>query len=187
MHVGSLRDASPGVGTQAAAMLAEVDDLAAAAIDSTRRIISNLRPHMLEDLGLVPALEVLIAQFNKRTGLLCRLDAQDGAGEALLDSPASTTCLYRVAQEALHNVSLHAGASAVEVSLAGPKEGRITLRISDNGSGIRAGDHRKPQAFGLLGMKERVRAVGGVLQVAGQPGTGTTVEVSVPASQAGLG
>ncbi|MDP1901745.1 MAG: PAS domain S-box protein [Rubrivivax sp.] len=187
MLVGSMRDASPGIPVATAAMLAEIDGLASAAIDSTRRIINNLRPHMLEDLGLVPALEVLIAQFNKRTGLACRLDVQDGAGDALLDAPGVTTCLYRVAQEALHNAANHAQASSVQVRLSGPKGGRVTLRISDNGIGIRSADRLKPQSFGLLGMRERVRALGGVLKVDGQPGDGTVVEVSVPVSDAAPG
>ena len=185
MHLGSMREA--GLGAEAPAQLAEVDALAASAIDSTRRIIHNLRPHMLEDLGLVPALEVLVAQFGKLNGLDARLDADEGAGRALLDAPTVTTCLYRVAQEALHNVASHAGASAVQVNLSGPQDGRIVLRVSDDGMGMRAEDRLKPQSFGLLGMQERMRAVGGTLRVEGRPGEGTTVEVSVPLSDPGCG
>jgi PAS domain S-box-containing protein len=185
MHLGSMREAGPGA--DAPAQLAEVDALAASAIDSTRRIIHNLRPHMLEDLGLVPALDVLVAQFGKLTGLDVRLAADEAAGRALLDAPAVTTCLYRVAQEALHNVASHAGASSVQVGLSGPQQGRIVLRISDDGAGMRAEDRLKPQSFGLLGMQERMRAVGGTLQVEGRPGEGTTVEVSVPSSDPGPG
>ncbi len=164
-----------------APMLAEVDDLAAAAIASTRRIVNDLRPRMLEDLGLAPALEALAAQFQQRTGIAAHVDADARASEAALASPATTTCLYRVAQESLNNVAKHAQASVVELQLELDEQDRLALRIVDDGQGFGSDERRKPESFGLLGMHERVRALGGTVQVSSRPGEGTTVEVLIPA------
>jgi len=163
-------------------LLAEVDELASAAIDSTRRIVSDLRPQILEELGLVPALESLTGQFSKRTGIACQFEVHgEAAEEQALRSPALMTCLYRVTQEALNNVATHSSASRVKVRLAGAADGRFVLRIGDNGNGMSAGDRNKLNSFGLLGMHERIRAVGGVLRIDSHPDTGTTIEVDVPA------
>jgi PAS domain S-box-containing protein len=164
-----------------APLLAETGDLAAAAIDSTRRIINDLRPQMLEDLGLMPALEALVAQFSRRTGIDCRLRTQGEFDQDAAISPTVATCFYRVTQEALGNAAQHAQASRVRVRLARMPGDRIVLRISDNGKGMVTGP-RKPESFGLLGMQERMRALGGVLRVDSTPGSGTTIEVDVPAS-----
>jgi PAS domain S-box-containing protein len=161
------------------ALLSETGELAATAIDSTRRIINDLRPQMLEDLGLVPALEALAAQFNRRTGIECRLDAPDDPAQQLSLSPTAATCLYRVAQEALGNVARHAQASAVRLCIESTASGGVTLRIDDNGKGMLTGQQRKPESFGLLGMHERVRALGAALRITSLPGSGTTIEVTV--------
>ncbi len=164
-------------------LLAEVDELASAAIDSTRRIVSDLRPQILEELGLVPALESLTGQFGKRTGIACQFEVHgEAADEQALHSPALMTCLYRVTQEALNNVATHSSASLVQVRLAGSADDRLVLRISDNGNGMSSGDRNKLNTFGLLGMHERIRAVGGVLHIDSHPDTGTTIEVVVPAA-----
>lgn len=160
-------------------LLSETGDLAATAIDSTRRIINDLRPQMLEDLGLVPALEALAAQFNRRTGIECRLDAPDDPAQQLSLSPTAATCLYRVAQEALGNVARHAQASAVWLCIESTASGGVTLRIGDNGKGMLTGQQRKPESFGLLGMHERVRALGAALRITSLAGSGTTIEVTV--------
>lgn len=162
-----------------APVLAEVDRLAQAAIDSTRRILNDLRPQMLEDLGLVPALETLMVQFGRRTGIMCRLEAGAGYSDVGAMSPSIASCLYRVAQEALGNVARHAQASEVRVRCSRLPHGQVMLQISDNGVGMIVGQRRKPQSFGLLGMYERVRAVGGHLRIDSQPGSGTTIEVVV--------
>lgn len=167
----------------AATMLAEVDDLAAAAIASTRRIVNDLRPRMLEDLGLAPALEALAAQFQQRTGIAAHVDADPRASETALTSTATTTCLYRVAQESLNNVVKHAQANAVELQLE-LADHRLLLRVTDDGTGFDADLRRKPESFGLLGMHERVRALGGTLRVDSRPGEGTAVEVELPAPEA---
>jgi PAS domain S-box-containing protein len=136
-------------------LLTETGDLAATAIDSTRRIINDLRPQMLEDLGLVPALEALAAQFSRRTGIACQLEAPDDNARHPPLSPTVATCLYRVAQEALSNVARHAHASKVRLQFESTAAGGVMLRIGDNGKGMLTGQPRKPESFGLLGMQER--------------------------------
>ena len=180
----SLNVAAIGARAGAAAaglapILAEINDLAAGAIASTRRIVSDLRPQILEDLGLVPALEVLARRFGQRNGIACHFEAQGNAEERVLASPALTTCLYRVAQEALTNVAKHARASQVRMRLASTADGGIVLRIGDDGRGMSALDRHKPNSFGLSGMRERVHALGGELRIDSQPGAGTIVEVRV--------
>ena len=161
-------------------MLAEIDALAQSAVASTRRIVNDLRPQALEDLGLVAALESLLGLFSQRTGIACRLDASETMGDVLMAWPAVSTCLYRVAQEALNNVAKHAQAKAVLVQLAAAVGGQAWLRVSDDGRGMTDAERHKTESFGLLGMHERVRALGGVLQVRSAAGAGTAVEVLVP-------
>ncbi len=163
-------------------LLAEMDELAATAVESTRRIVNDLRPQMLEDLGLAAALEALVGQFSRRTGIACHLDAQT-LGDETWESPALATCLFRVAQEALGNVAKHARAGEVRLRLTAV-DGSVSLLISDDGKGLRAGDRQKPRSFGLLGMQERIRAFGGTLRIDSLPAAGTTIEVIVPAANA---
>jgi signal transduction histidine kinase len=162
-------------------LLQETSELAANAIDSTRRIINDLRPQMLEDLGLVPALEVLTTQFSRRSGIHCRIREHDDLGRDVPLPPVVATALYRVAQEALGNVAKHAQASKVWILFTRAVDGRVALRISDNGQGMVMDQPRKPASFGLLGMQERVRALGAALRVHSESGSGTTIEVQVPA------
>jgi PAS domain S-box-containing protein len=155
-------------------------ELAGTVIQSTRRIVKNLRPQMLDELGLVPALEALCDQFGAATGIACTVHADALAGERASAQPALATCLYRVAQESLNNVAKHARASAVQVRLAADAQG-LRLSVSDDGQGLAEGATlRKPESFGLLGMHERLRMLGGSLALHGAPGRGTTVEARVP-------
>ena len=165
-----------------APLLAAIDELTTATIVSTRRIVNDLRPQILDGLGLQPALDRLVHQFGRRSGLRCALDMSD-PGLRSMPQPTSdvSTCLYRVAQEALNNVAKHAQAASVSVRLAAPPGGRLVLRVVDDGAGIRPEDLRKPGSFGLLGMQERLRVLGGTLSVAARAqGPGTVVEASVP-------
>lgn len=160
-------------------MLAKIDELATGAIASTRRIVNDLRPKLLEELGLRPALEALAADFAQRTGIACTVDA---AADTDIDdtlAPATAGCLYRVAQEALNNVIKHAGASGVRIALKSDGRTRVRLRIEDDGRGMTLDDQRKPHSFGLVGMGERVHAVGGTLRVESRPGAGTVIEVEI--------
>lgn len=165
----------------ARAPLQRIDDLAGAAIASTRRIVSDLRPRMLEELGLVPALQALARRFEEHSGIGCRFDGATAAGAGVA-APSVGTCLYRVAQEGLNNVSKHAHASRAWIELADSGPGRLRLRVGDDGQGMRPSARRKPQALGLVGMSERVRALGGTIRIDTAPGAGTVVEVEVPLS-----
>jgi len=161
-------------------LLAEVDMLVANALESTRRIVSDLRPAVLEDLGLAAALTEICAGFTRRTGIDSDLDIQDGIDEEPAITPAISFCLYRVVQESLNNVAKHAQANTVQIGLRRAPDDQLVLRITDNGRGLREEDREKKESFGLIGMQERLRAIGGTLRVTGKPGQGTTVEATVP-------
>ncbi|MBE7418686.1 MAG: PAS domain S-box protein [Ideonella sp.] len=167
----------------AARALASAEELANGVIDSTRRIVKALRPQMLDDLGLVAALEALGDQFAATTGIVCTVQADDDADAFAMASPPVATCLYRVAQESLNNVLKHADASAVQVHLTMTSAQELCLRIRDDGRGIDAQALRKPESFGLLGIGERLRALGGTLDVHGTSGAGTTVQARLPVAE----
>ena len=160
------------------ALLRGAHELADRAIESTRRIISDLRPQMLDDLGLVPALQLLAQQFQQRTGIACSVDADEQALADRLSHQAST-CLFRIVQEALNNAAKHSGAGHVEIDLATDAAG-ITLRVADDGVGIPEAAQRRRGAVGLVGMHERVRLLGGRLVLRHNEPRGTVVEVAVP-------
>jgi PAS domain S-box-containing protein len=175
-EIGSQLDSAPA---RIPPLVARIDTLAAAAIASTRRIINDLRPQMLEELGLVASLEALATQFAQRIGVACEVEA---VGWAAVDGALRSdvaTCLYRVAQESLNNVAQHAQASRVSVRLTSLADGGLRLCLRDDGQGMGAGDRRKARSFGLLGMNERVHAVGGVLRIESRPGAGTVIDVEI--------
>ena len=150
------------------------------AIASTRRIVDDLRPKLLDDLGLVPALRDLATRTQRVLGIPCTFEAHTDGDDSAGCTAEAATCLYRVAQEALNNAAKHAQATAVRIDLERIEGEGIRLAIRDDGRGIRAADRQKPESFGLLGMVERVRAVGGILSIEGAPGGGTRVELFVP-------
>lgn len=161
-------------------LLAGIDGLAEGAVVSTRRIVNDLRPPMLEDLGLLPALEAMASQFSQQSGIACEIDAVSELTDELLEAPAVAICLYRVVQEALNNVAKHSGASEVHIRLVNTPANSISLRVRDNGQGMESLDRRKFESFGILGMQERVRAHGGVMHIDSTPGHGTVLDVLVP-------
>ena len=162
------------------ALLRDIDNLAASALASIRRIVSDLRPPVLEDLGLAAALGEMCTRFTERTGIDTDLDIQPEILERPEVAPSIAFCLYRVLQEALNNVAKHARADTVEVRLVRASDGHMTLRVTDDGCGMVDDDRRKPDSFGLVGMQERLRTVGGTLRVVSAPGDGTTIEATVP-------
>lgn len=150
-------------------------DLVLSTLDTSRRISRQLRPSVLDVLGLQAGIEWQLDEFQKRTGITTSLVADDVSD---LDE-ASSVALFRILQESLTNVARHAGASAVRVRLL-RTEGETVLEISDNGRGFTPGVKPSPRSIGLLGMKERASTLGGEAVVRSQPGQGTTVEVRVP-------
>jgi len=165
----------PDPSGEIARLVRRIDQLAAAALASTRRIVSDLRPELLEELGLGCALQSLAQVFTERTGIPCTLTAGDDVDELLGSAPQAATCLFRVAQEALNNVAKHAQAQRVEMTLAQDGRTGITLKVQDDGRGMTEQDRRKPLSFGLLGSRERLRALGGSFRIESSPGKGTTV------------
>jgi len=163
-----------------APLVARIDELATSAITSSRRIVNDLRPLLLEELGLVPALQALCAQFARRNGIAASVVV---SGRNMPDDAVPgpiAICLYRVAQESLNNVVKHADATRVQLDLIGLDDGGVQMRVADDGRGIGADDRRKPQSFGLRGMRERVRALGGRLRVERRAEGGTAVDVEIP-------
>ncbi len=154
-------------------------DMLQHAIDASQRIMMNLRPPIL-DQGLVAAVQWLAESFERRTGVPTRVAAAPATAEV----PAAVELVaYRTAQEALTNVSKYAEASQVRIDL-GDTEGVLTLEVTDNGRGMDlAASRAKPKSFGLRGLQERARTVGGWLDVSSQPGRGTSIILSVPLAQ----
>jgi PAS domain S-box-containing protein len=156
--------------------LHDMSQLLDLASDALHHIIDELRPGILDELGLEAAVEWYVAEFEKRTGISCRLAST--MAEAAL-SPAQATALFRILQEALTNVVRHAAATAVDIRLAA-EPGRVTLEIADDGVGIPEDKIDDSRAIGLLGMRERALALGGEVAIRPNPSRGTTVEVILP-------
>lgn len=144
------------------------------ALGASQRIMMNLRPPVL-DQGLVAAVQWLAENFERRTGIVVRMDAPSH----IEVPPEVQVVAYRTAQEALTNVSKYAYATAVHIDMSNA-EGYLTLEVRDNGHGLGAEQRRKPKAFGLRGLAERARTVGGWLDVSSQVGKGTSIIVSIP-------
>lgn len=145
------------------------------ALGASQRIMLNLRPAIL-DQGLQPAVEWLATEFERRTGIPTRLRA-DLRGQPL--SKAIELTAYRTAQEALTNIVKHARCTEVRLELS-DAEGVLTLEVTDNGQGIAEPERHKPQSFGLKGLAERARTVGGWLDVSSRAGQGTSITLTVP-------
>lgn len=154
-----------------ARIMAGIDE----AVRMKRRIIESLRPTVLDSLGIGPALKWQCAQFSSRWGTPCRVELDD---ENLRLSPDYSTTFYRIAQEALTNISKYAKAKNVVVSLRQHGDDWV-LRIADDGVGIDTATPHNPSAHGVVSMRERARALHGVFSIEGKAGRGTVIEVSV--------
>jgi PAS domain S-box-containing protein len=150
-------------------------ELVDATIATTQRIASELRPSILDDFGLVEAIEWQTKRFAGRTGIRCRCRSPRWDVELEREQ---ATALFRIFQEALTNVLRHARATAIEVEME-EREGEFVLRVADNGVGMleEKADH---ECLGLLGMHERAHLAGGQVAITGRPGEGTRVVVTVP-------
>lgn len=169
------------VTTRLADMLTIIDRT----VTATRRIAADLRPMLLDDLGLLPAIEWLVDSFIQRSGVACTLSLDEGLKRELPEPYA--TALFRIVQESLANVLKHAGASQVQVVLSQVHDG-VRLCVQDNGCGFSAAAPRKRQSLGLMGLHERVQLLGGSVTLQSAPGQGTCVEVCIPwlSSQEGV-
>ncbi len=160
------------VDDKLAAMLALVERT----VDSVRRISEDLRPGMLDDLGLAAAIEHHVSKFAEQTGIACELSMSREHYE--IDSQMATT-LFRLLQESLTNVARHARATKVTVQLQDLQD-EMLLIVRDNGCGLPETVSGKKKTYGLLGMRERVNLLGGVLDISSAPGNGTRIEASLP-------
>jgi signal transduction histidine kinase len=143
---------------------------------SVQRISSELRPGLLDDLGLSAAVEWQAAEFQKRTGISCEIISDP---EDIALSHALSTAVFRVFQEALTNIARHANATEIKVVLR-KKPDKIELTVRDNGGGITEKQIFDERSFGLIGMRERVHYFGGNLEILGTLNQGTTVTASIP-------
>jgi PAS domain S-box-containing protein len=150
------------------------------AVASTRRIAADLRPLVLDDLGLVAAIEWLVDGFTKRTAAAVELDVD----EALELREPYATAVFRMLQESLNNVAKHANATRVELRVALQGD-ELLLHVKDNGVGFRADDPRKPQSLGLVGLRERAHLLRGEVRVTSDPGEGTCVDARLPLPASG--
>lgn len=168
-----LDDAQPEVRRKVEGMTALLDDT----VDSVRRIASSLRPRLLDDLGLGPAIEWMVEGFGKRTGIRCELATSHDDFD--LDKERATA-LFRILQESLTNIARHAGANQVEIALVQDGTG-IALSVHDNGRGMDLEQAGRGKSFGLLGLRERAHSLGGSVHIDSAPGHGTLIEVFLPA------
>lgn len=145
-------------------------------IQSVRRIATELRPGILDDLGLVAAIEWQANDFQARTGISCEVAS---SVEYLELDRDRATAAFRIFQETLTNIARHAAASRVEIELKRDHTS-LVLEVKDNGKGIKASDITASRSLGLLGMRERAQLLGGDLMIAGATGAGTLVTVSIP-------
>jgi signal transduction histidine kinase len=159
------------------AMSGSVDAL----LESVRATAAALRPTMLDDLGLVPALECLATTFQHRTGAWCAIDVAPELSSIVLSSETSVA-LFRIAQELLTNVTRHAAASRVHMRLY-RGDARVMLEVTDNGKGITPEKMIRTHSFGLRGIQERASLLGGHFQIVGACGTGTRACISLPVAE----
>ena len=175
----SLLQQQPRATPLATRQMRGMDKLLLQAITSLRRIAANLRPSELDESGLYYALRRLCGEWQQRHHVDCLLDAQED--ELMLDDRHGTA-VFRIAQESLTNIARHAQAGRVWITVR--KRGdRLLLRIDDDGCGIAAADLVKPHSFGLLGMRERVWALDGEIDIGSRDGGGTriAIELQLPA------
>lgn len=175
LQLGLVREEAPPA---VAGRIGKVLDLVDTGIRSIRGVTTNLRPPLLDDLGLIPALRALVGAFAEQTGLAIRFEAPADAPALSEDAQLA---LFRALQEALSNVARHSGATAAEVRVTVSGD-QLTLRVQDNGRGLSAGADSKNESIGLAGMRERIAALRGSVSLEpGVPGAaGAALTVHVP-------
>jgi signal transduction histidine kinase len=173
VDAANLANRIPAEDTVSHRYLDNIRALADTSVNSIRNIALLLRPSMLDDLGLIPALEWQAREVSRRSGIKVKVTAEN-VSDSLPD--AVRTCIYRVVQEALNNVARHSGAKSALVTVQ-QTEGSIVLTVKDDGSGL---EPDKARGLGLLGMEERVKQLGGRLEIESQPGHGTLLRATLP-------
>lgn len=175
MEIDNLAATAPAAELPPSHALQKVRDLAQGTLHVVRDMSLLLRPSMLDDLGLIPALEWQAREAFRRTGLSVSI-SENNVNDNLSDD--YKTCIYRIVQEALNNASKHARATSVDVTVK-QEPGQIILTIQDNGIGF---DSRRVRGLGLMGVSERVDRLHGHLQIESREGKGTLLRVELPLS-----
>lgn len=169
-----LPDGSPADLLRDAQAMRQFVDATAA---STRRLATDLRPMMLDDLGLAAAIQWLVEDFSKRYGIATELRLDENLPSEW--SSEGATAIFRIVQEALTNVARHADATHVDIDLNSTGDACV-VRVADNGRGLPENGTRKPQSFGLVGIRERVGLLDGEMAMDGSSGAGVTIRVTLP-------
>jgi signal transduction histidine kinase len=173
--VNRLTPAQKQVSERAHTMFKLIDDT----IHSVRRIATGLRPEVLDEVGLAAAIAWQARDFQKRTGTRCKIELPTDAPEP---DKERATALFRIFQEVLTNVSRHASATRVDVSLKVSAD-TLVLEVQDNGKGILESQTKNTKSLGILGMRERALLFEGKVEIEGEKGKGTRVSVSMPAAE----
>lgn len=176
MDVNWLQDSAATQQSCVAAKLASMAMLLDGMVAATRRIATDLRPLMLDDLGLIPAVEWLVQDFSQRSGIAYRLHIGEPSPD--LQDPHATA-VFRILQESLNNVVKHATATHVQISLT-QQGSNILIQVQDNGTGFLPEQARKPHSYGLLGLRERANLLGGDVTIDSAPGHGACIRVRLP-------
>jgi len=165
----------------AAGHIKSATELIDTAVQDIQRICSELRPRLLDHLGLKAAVEWQAAHFSRRTGINCNLKL--GKGPNKLPDTVSTA-LFRIFQEALTNISRHSGATEITVYMM-TEDNNLVLRVTDNGKGVTKQQLSGEKSFGILGIRERAHELGGSVSFSGRPTKGTTITVKIPLNTGG--
>ena len=166
---------SAGLAEQSA-KISEIERTVNRIVQTVRKIATELRPGVLDELGVAAAIEWAAKEFQNRTGIGCKVTIK---GVDKLSDTVRTTAIFRIVQEALTNVMRHAAATRVNVRLE-KKGNRLVLEVKDNGIGIMEGRIFDSGSLGLIGIRERVLLLGGEAVIRGNPGKGTLVRVTLP-------
>jgi signal transduction histidine kinase len=156
--------------------LASMEEVIDRTIETVQKLSGELRPGILDDLGLAAAIEWQAEEFENRTGIECQVSLSP---EAIILNKEQSTTMFRIFQETLTNVIRHARATKVEVRLK-EQDGSIVLEVTDNGRGITEAEIGDARSFGLIGMRERVDFIEGEVTIVGSPGKGTRIKVTLP-------
>jgi PAS domain S-box-containing protein len=178
MDLAWLRERLPAGDAEVAGKTGQMHEMLEQTVNSTRRIAADLRPLMLDDLGLADAAGWLADDFSRRSGIRCEISLSGDGAFADLDGNVATAT-YRALQESLTNIARHSGAKNAWIMLS-IEGGRLHLEVEDDGRGISDPDLAKARSLGLKGMRERMTYLGGSLEVARAPRGGTRLRAQVP-------
>ncbi len=165
-------DTGGDLAAKAKSMIQIIDET----IDTVRNICAELRPGVLDHLGLGPAIEWQCGEIRKRTGINFHISSSPD--EISIGNDVAVT-FFRVFQEIVTNIVRHAGATEISINLV-KTDSELTMSVRDNGVGISSAHLQDPRSFGLIGMRERARYAGGTLQILGENGSGTEISLSIP-------